>query len=162
MLKRLLTSCFGLGLMPFAPGTWGSLPVAIIFLVLSLSGVSTLAISVVMALIAVCASLVCIFFGPEVIERTGKKDPSEVVADEVAGQAVTYIGAMSFAGSSGVVIAVVGFAAFRLFDITKPAPCRRLEKFPKGFGILADDIMAGVYAAIILQICIRTWIAGLN
>lgn len=162
MLKRLLTSCFGLGLMPFAPGTCGSLPVAVVFLVLSLSGASTLAISIVMVLIAVGASLVCIFFGPEVIERTGKKDPSEVVADEVAGQAVTYIAAMSFAGIAGVVTAVVGFAAFRLFDIAKPAPCRRLEKLPKGLGILADDIMAGIYAAVILQICIRTWIAGLN
>ncbi len=162
MLKRLLTSCFGLGLMPFAPGTCGSLPVAVVFLALSLSGVSTLAISVVMVLIAVGASLICIYFAPEVIERTGKKDPSEIVADEVAGQAVTYIAAMSFAGIAGVVTAVVGFAAFRLFDIMKPAPCRRLEKLPKGLGILADDIMAGVYAAIILQICIRTWIAGLN
>ena len=162
MLKRLLTSCFGLGLVPFAPGTCGSLPVVVVFLALSLSGISTLTISVVMTLIAVGASLVCIFFASEAIERTGKKDPSEVVADEVAGQAVTYIGAASMAGVAGIVIAIVGFAAFRLFDITKPVPCRRLEKLPKGLGILADDIMAGVYAAIVLQICIWTWIVGLN
>ncbi len=119
-------------------------------------------ISIAMMLIAVGASLACIFFAPEVIERTGKKDPSEVVADEVAGQAVTYIGAASMTGIAGIVIAIVGFIAFRSFDIIKPVPCRKLEKLPKGFGILADDIMAGVYAAIILQICIRTWIAGLH
>jgi len=162
MLKRLLTSCFGLGLMPFAPGTCGSLPVAVVFLALSLSEISTITISIVMMVIAAAASLACIIFAPEVIERTGKKDPSEVVADEVAGQAVTYIGVASMAGMKGIFTAMVGFLAFRLFDIVKPAPCRRLEKLPKGFGILADDIMAGVYAAIVLQICIRTWIAGLN
>jgi phosphatidylglycerophosphatase A len=148
--------------MPFASGTWGSLPVAGIFLALSLSGVPTLTISIVMVLIAIAASLACILFSPEVIERTGNKDPSEVVADEVAGQAVTYICAASIASVAGIAATAVGFLAFRFFDILKPPPCRRLEKLPKGFGILADDIMAGVYAAIVLQICIRTWIAGLN
>jgi phosphatidylglycerophosphatase A len=66
------------------------------------------------------------------------------------------------AASSGQiwVIAAAGFVLFRIFDIAKPWPIRKLEKFPAGWGILADDLMAAVYAWIVLQICIRFWIAG--
>ena len=55
---------------------------------------------------------------------------------------------------------MVGFLAFRLFDIIKPWPCRELEKLPKGLGILADDLMAGFYALIMLRVFINIWFAG--
>ena len=108
-----------------------------------------------MGLIVVSASVICIVFSPERIETTGEKDPQEIVADEVAGQAITFIGAYSTGCTAVLFISAVGFAAFRFFDILKPFPCRQLEKLPKGWGILADDLMAGVYGAIVLQICIR-------
>jgi len=159
-MKRLLTSCFGLGYLPIAPGTWGSMPVAAVFGLMCYQDVSVITVSVVMGVIVLAGSIICVLFGPEVIEATGKKDPSEVVSDEAAGQAVTFIGACGAGAGSAVIITIAGFLLFRLFDILKPFPCRRLEKLPKGFGILADDLMAGVYAAIVLQIGIRFWLTG--
>jgi len=157
-MKRLLTTCFGLGLLPIAPGTWGSLPAVIMFGLICYLGVSEVTTLIAMGLLVLVASVICIVFAPGQIEATGKKDPQEIVADEVAGQAVTFIGAYASGGTSVLVISAVGFAAFRFFDILKPFPCRELEKLPKGWGVLADDLMAGVYAAIVLQICIRLWI----
>ena len=81
-------------------------------------------------------------------EITGKQDPGLVVVDEVLGQWVTLLGATSFT--------IVSFAAalvlFRLFDIWKPWPVRQLEQLPAGYGIVADDLAAGVYGALILYI----------
>ena len=154
-LPRFFTSCFGLGWMPIAPGTWGSLPPAIVFGVLLWLDVPALVICLVMAGLVILGSVSCVVFSPGVIEATGKKDPGEVVADELAGQAVAFLAAGFFAAeSNGGILALVGFLAFRFFDILKPPPCRRLEKLPAGVGILADDLMAGVYAAIVLQIYI--------
>lgn len=159
-MKRLLTSCFGLGYLPIAPGTWGSMPVAAVFGLMCYQGVSVITVSVMMGVIVLAGSIICVLFGPEVIEATAKKDPSEVVSDEAAGQAVAFIGVYASGADAVVIVTTAGFLLFRFFDILKPFPCRRLEKLPKGFGILADDLMAGVYAAIVLQIGIRFWLTG--
>ena len=154
-IARVFTSCFGLGMLPVAPGTWGSLPAAVIFVVLLWLGVPAVVICLVMAGLVILGSVSCVVFAPAAIEATGKKDPGEVVADELAGQAVAFLAAGFFAAeSNGAILALVGFLAFRFFDILKPPPCRQFEKLPAGFGILADDLMAGVYAAIVLHIYI--------
>jgi len=103
-------------------------------------------------------------FAPAVIAQTGKADPGQVVADEFAGQAITFLAAVFFntqTFSTGQIwlTTLAGFLLFRVFDIVKPWPCRLLERLPQGWGILADDLMAGVYAAISLAICLRLWIA---
>ena len=158
-MKNLLTSCFGLGWLPVAPGTWGSLPPAIVFALLCESGVSVVLISVIMTALALGGSIVCVRLAPAVIAATGKTDPGEVVADEFAGQAITFLFlGMAPAGNIWVT-ALLGFFVFRLFDIIKPWPIRKLEKLPKGWGILADDLLAGVYAGIVLVICIKLWAA---
>ncbi|MBW8001416.1 MAG: phosphatidylglycerophosphatase A [Planctomycetes bacterium] len=158
--KRLLTSCFGLGWLPIAPGTWGSLPPTAIFAGLCYFGVSPLTVSIVMLVLILAGSVICVKFAPASIDATGKIDPGEVVADELAGQAVTFVYASAYVvGFNQILItAILGFLLFRVFDIIKPWPIRKLEKFPKGWGILADDLLAGVYAAIILQICLRFWV----
>jgi len=97
------------------------------------------------------------------IAATGKNDPGEVVADEFAGQAIVFLFspflAMGAASPRQIFItAMTGFVLFRLFDISKPWPIRKLEKFPAGWGILADDLLAGVFAWIVLQICIKVFI----
>ena len=79
----------------------------------------------------------------------GRKDPSIVVVDEVAGQLVALL-FLPFNASIWLVI--TGFLFFRLFDIWKPYPIRKLESLESGLGIMADDILAGVYAAILLSI----------
>ena len=109
-MKRLLTSCFGLGLLPLAPGTWGSLPPAVIFAVMCYFDASALSISIVMACIIVSGSFVCVRFAPSVIAVTGKNDPGEVVADEVAGQAVTFLFIISTVPADKVwIVALAGF-----------------------------------------------------
>ena len=154
IMKKMLTSCFGLGRLPLAPGTWGSLPPVIIFAFMCYFGVSVVPVSIVMVVLAAVGSFVCVRFAGAVIVESGRSDPLEVVADEFAGQALTFIGACT-AGLGPIVTAAIGFVLFRLFDILKPWPIRKFEKLPSGWGVLADDLLAGVYAAIVLQICIR-------
>jgi phosphatidylglycerophosphatase A len=121
--------------------------------------------TIVMAAVVLVSSVVCVMYAPAAIAATGKNDPGEVVADELAGQAVTFLVSPFLAiGAAPVrqvwLVAAGGFALFRLFDITKPWPIRKLETLPKGWGILADDLLAGVYAWIALQICIKVFIRG--
>ena len=150
---ELLTTCFGLGKLPFCPGTWGSLPPVVMYQVLGYLWPA--ANPYVMVFFLVAGSWVCIRYAPAVIESTGKKDPGMVVADEVAGQAVTMlIIALLWPGNICNSMAL-GFALFRMFDIFKPWPCKRLEKLPAGVGILADDLMAGVYGGIVASIVIH-------
>ncbi len=161
-MKRLLTSCFGLGQLPVAPGTWGSLPPAIIFCLFCQLGAPGPAISIVMAVLALAGSVICVKFAPAAIAATGNTDPGEVVADEFAGQAVTFLPAAFLVtpdttASTILAVTVAGFLFFRLFDIVKPWPIRLLEKLPAGWGILADDILAGVYAGVLLQVCLKLW-----
>ena len=152
-MKRLAASCFGLGWLPGAPGTWGSLPVAILFGLLCHFHAPTAVTSIVMAAFVVAGSVVCVKFAPATIAATGKNDPGEVVADEFAGQALTFlVGPFLVAGATWAA-ALLGFVLFRIFDITKPWPIRKLENFPAGWGILADDLLAGVYAGTALFLC---------
>jgi phosphatidylglycerophosphatase A len=110
-----------------------------------------------MAVLTLAGSAVCIKCAPFVIAATGEADPREVVADEFAGQAVTFLAAPFLFIPTIWVTAVLGFLLFRLFDILKPWPARRLEKLPKGWGVLADDLLAGVYAGIALLIFLKLW-----
>ncbi|MGB2679412.1 MAG: phosphatidylglycerophosphatase A [Candidatus Acidiferrum sp.] len=116
-----------------------------------------------------------VWSGARVARWTGQKDPQFVVIDEVSGQQLTLLLALvplslphSRALGDGPLFAeflafsllnwkflLAGFILFRLFDIAKPFPCRRLEKLPGGWGIMADDWMAGIYAAICLRLALH-------
>ena len=154
-MKRLFTSCFGLGWLPIAPGTWGSLPPAVIFALMCYLGAAPISILIVMGVLILAGCFVCVKFATASIEATGRKDPGEVVADEFAGQAVTFLPLLAtpISVKEIMIVTILGFLLFRFFDIFKPWPIRKLEKLPKGWGILADDLLAGVYALIILNIC---------
>jgi len=154
-MKRLITSCFGLGFLPIAPGTWGSLPPVAIFLLFNLYQVPTLTTSIVMVVLMLISSILCVMFTPSIQKITGKTDPGEVVIDEFAGQCVAFA---ILAGQSNIwLTAIAGFLLFRFFDILKPAPIRNLEKLPKGWGVLLDDLLAGVYAGIAGFIVLRLY-----
>jgi phosphatidylglycerophosphatase A len=164
-MKRLLVSCFGLGWLPVAPGTWGSLPPAIIFALTCHFSLASIIIAIAMAVLTVVGSAVCIWLAPLVIAATDSSDPREVVADEFAGQAVTFLPAAflipdTFTLKQVWITTLIGFSLFRLFDIVKPWPIHGLQKLPSGWGILVDDLLAGIYAAICLIICVRLWIAA--
>jgi phosphatidylglycerophosphatase A len=157
LMKRLITTCFGLGLLPIAPGTWGSLPPAAIFAGLYAVGLSSLWMAVIFAMLTIISSFFCIIFSPAAIEATGKKDPGEVVIDEFAGQSLTFLPLIiiydpEVYSADLIAITIAGFLLFRLFDIIKPWPVKKLEKFPAGWGILADDLGAGVLASICLVV----------
>jgi phosphatidylglycerophosphatase A len=146
-MKRLFTSSFGLGFLPGCPGTFGSLPPAGLFLLLAYLGAPAKWISIIMIVWAAAASIICVVFSPDVISATGKPDPREIVIDELAGQCVVFAPAVFFSQLNPLLIAGFGFALFRLFDVTKPFPIKKLERLPAGWGILADDLLAGIYAA---------------
>ena len=164
-MKRMLASCFGLGRLPVAPGTWGSLPPAVVFAVMCHFNTCPLLIAIVMASFVLVGSVVCVKYAPAVIAATGKADPREIVADELAGQAVTFLGAaflLTGPLSAGQIwtTTALGFLVFRILDIAKPWPIRKLEKLPKGWGVLADDLLAGVCAGLVLVFCVWLWIVG--
>ncbi|MCA9266863.1 MAG: phosphatidylglycerophosphatase A, partial [Planctomycetales bacterium] len=80
----------------------------------------------------------------------GRKDPGQVIWDEIASMPLVYFAIpKTQMADSGVLL--VGFALHRFFDISKPPPCRQLERLPSGWGIMADDVMAAFYAAIVLR-----------
>jgi phosphatidylglycerophosphatase A len=156
-MRRLLTSCFGLGRLPAAPGTWGSLPPVVLFVLMCYFGSSTAAVAIIMVILAVIGSAVCIKLAPAVAAKTNETDPREVVADELAGQAVTFLFIAAYPINNIWVVGLLGFLLFRFFDILKPWPIRKLEKLPNGWGILLDDLLAGVLAGIASLACLILW-----
>jgi undecaprenyl-diphosphatase len=158
-MRRLLVSCFGLGWLPIAPGTWGSLPPAMLFALMCYFNSSVAAISIIMAVLALAGAAICIKFAPAIVAATNETDPREVVADEFSGQAVTFLFIAAVPISNIWVTGLLGFLLFRFFDILKLWPIRKFEKLPKGWGILSDDLIAGVYAGIALVFCLRIGLA---
>lgn len=154
-----LLTTFGLGHMRPASGTWGSMPTVVIaggMLALGVSPQST-AYNGVLAIILVVFSAACVHYGDRAEARYGK-DPSEVVADETAGQCIPlmFLPVASVHGPRNALFALLyAFVAFRVMDIIKPPPARELQRIPAGWGILLDDLFAGVYAAIVVQILLR-------
>jgi phosphatidylglycerophosphatase A len=130
-LALAFVTCGYIGYLPYAPGTWASILGCI--LLYFLPGVLSHPLTVLLITIV---AILC-------INRMGlpEKDPSYIVVDELAGICVTMVGQ-----GLGLSNLLKGFILFRIFDILKPFPVRRLEGLPKGYGIVADDIMAGIYA----------------
>jgi phosphatidylglycerophosphatase A len=139
-LAFVFATGFGSGYSPFAPGTAGS-AVGLLFVwgmsMLGLPG-QIAAVLVVTALSMIAADIVA--------ASTGLKDPGLIVADEIAGMMVTMI-SIPFT----LTTATLGFILFRVMDVVKPPPARQFERFKGGVGIVADDLMAGVYAHLALR-----------
>lgn len=148
-MYKFLTSWFGLGLLPVAPGTWGSLFPAVVYMTAGMLWDANAA-AVSMAVLVLAGSAVTVAFSPKIIGLTDSKDPGQIVSDEVAGQALTLLLAQVLVPAAGYcTTSAVCFGLFRFYDIIKPFPCKQLEKLPAGWGILADDIAAGLWAAIV-------------
>jgi len=164
---RLIT-VFGLGFMRPASGTWGSMPPVLIAGALIALGfapgtstTSTLVYHAVLALLFVTFAGACVVQGDRAEARFGH-DPSEVVADEVAGQCIALLALPAAALATPIKAALTlatSFLAFRVLDIVKPWPARQLQRVPSGWGILLDDLFAGLYALAVVQIVTRVWIA---
>jgi phosphatidylglycerophosphatase A len=147
--STLIATFFGVGRLRPGPGTWGSVATVILWALLSSQippagrTPSTIAAAVVATLLGIPAAT-------RVARAYSKKDPQFVVIDEVAGQLVALI---------GVPLAWKTFLAslilFRVFDIWKPFPIRRLERLPEGTGIVVDDLGAGVYALAVMHLLLH-------
>lgn len=142
---ELLAFGFGSGLMPRAPGTAGTVvAIPIYLLVQSLAWPQYLALAALLFLagIAICG---------HAAQRLGVHDHPGIVWDEIVGYLVT----MTLAPAGWLWVAI-GFVLFRLFDILKPWPIRWLDRqVHGGLGIMLDDLLAGVFAAAILQLLVR-------
>jgi phosphatidylglycerophosphatase A len=145
-VKRLLATAFGLGLLPFAPGTWGTLAgVALAWLLGRLPEGPTQQLVLVGLAVAVTVAGVPLARAAE--KEAGRKDPGWFVLDEVAGYLVAVLG-LPLRGP----VLLGAFVAFRVFDIWKPPPIRRLERESGGIGVMADDLMAGIYANVAVRV----------
>ena len=150
--------------MPVAPGTWGSAVGVGVYLLLreasaqlfaqaatrgwSLPPLEAFRTTFVLVMLVVIV-IVGIWAATKTESLLGRKDPGVVVIDEVAGQLITFLFVPLNAGLWAI---VAGFLAFRLFDIWKPYPVRRLEALESGLGIMADDVLAGAYAAALMSL----------
>lgn len=134
-----LSIWFGCGLSPVAPGTVGTLGALPLYLLLAPFGpFAVLALGVVMVLAGIWSAGI-------VARYKRNDDPQIIVIDEVAGVLLTL--AVAPADWKGLVIGVV---LFRLFDQTKPWPARLMERLPAGYGVVLDDVVAGIWAAVLL------------
>ncbi len=134
-IALVLSTWFGSGLFPFASGTIGTLAAVPLILVLDNFGIRS---NVYTLLVAVA---IAVWTSDRTQNVLGKKDPSEVVIDEVAGFLLT----MALLPQTWLALCL-GFILFRVFDVLKPFPIKHLEKLKGGFGIVFDDLLAGLYA----------------
>jgi phosphatidylglycerophosphatase A len=167
-LALLIATGFGLGYLPKAPGTWGSLGGVVLFAAMFLPPLEAIfephAESIVVApfLPLAVLTLIGIWAAGSVSRSAGTRDPGIVVIDEISGQLITMLPVtlihwhpdLHFCWEDPYEVSwkylLAGFILFRVFDIWKPWPVRAAEKLPGGWGIMADDWVAGIYAALCL------------
>lgn len=142
-LATWISVWFGAGYFPKGPGTAGSIAALL----------CAAPFSQHIVWIAVASILPAIWAADTHAKAREAKDPQEVVVDEVAGQWIALAGATHL---STITPWLLAFGLFRLFDIWKPFPVRQFEKLPGGTGIVMDDVMAGIYGALVM------WLLGWN
>jgi phosphatidylglycerophosphatase A len=141
----LVATFFGAGRMRPGPGSWGSAATVLLWWLLSHWLIPS-SQPYAAILLAILVTAIGIPAATRVARASGLKDPQFVVIDEVAGQLITLI-AVPISWKT----LLAGFILFRGFDIVKPPPVRQLEHLPEGFGIVLDDVAAGLYALIVMQ-----------
>lgn len=155
LLPKLVMTGLGTGYLRPAPGTWGSLGACVVFLAVSRFTNCAISLNAAMLVVLIVSCVGCVAFGPWAEKEFGKKDPSQCTVDEWAGQSVALLLLPAIGGLPIYWSVLVAFLSFRVFDIVKPPPARQFERLPAGWGILMDDLAAGVYANIFSQVAIR-------
>ena len=148
-LALSIATC-GVGYLPLMPGTFGSLLAVGIFLLVAKIAIGSLLVAVVLSLILVSA-VVGIWAGTRTEQLLGRKDPGKIVVDEVAGQFIALFPITLFSRWSTTAV-IVSLILFRFFDIVKPYPANRLQDLKGGAGVMFDDLVAGVYAAVVVLV----------
>jgi phosphatidylglycerophosphatase A len=145
----LVATLFGIGRLKPGPGTWGSVATVLLWALAS-SQIPVASRTWATILAAVAVTIIGIPAATLVARATGGKDPQFVVIDEVAGQLITLI-----AVPLGWKTFLAGLILFRVYDILKPFPVRRLERLPEGSGIVLDDVGAGLYALAVMHLLLH-------
>lgn len=143
---NLISTLFGAGYFPKAPGTAGTIIAACFYWLLPISWFTVFPANLFFLLGIIMLSFLSVFVVSKAEERLGH-DSSKIVIDEFWG----YLLAVAFLPKTFKVL-VMSFILFRLFDIFKPEPVNLLQKLPRGWGVIADDLMAGVYANLALRL----------
>ncbi len=146
---ELVATFFGIGRLRPGPGTWASAATVVLWWLITrwIPPYWQPWTAALLALLAVAAGIPA---ATRVSRASGSKDPQWVVIDEVAGQLIALI-AVPISWKS----LLLGFILFRGFDIVKPPPLRRLEQLPEGVGIVVDDVGAGLYALVVMQLVLH-------
>lgn len=157
IIPKLIATSFGAGFLPIAPGTWGALLAIVLWLPLYLWATPGVTFWVTFA-----AAVVYCFAGTWASSESEKywgKDPVAACADETVGQWISLLPLSGgLAGGVPWWMILVSLALFRFFDIYKPLGIRSMERLPRGYGMMADDILAAIYSVIVLQILL--WIVA--
>ena len=141
-ISEWIATCFKVGYLPLAPGTWGSIFAILVWWVL-LKDLDLLIFGIVIILFF----FIGIIVSNIIIDQNGDNDPSHIIIDELVGQ---WLALWMLPDGSFYIIVV--FILFRFFDIIKPWPIRFMEQLPKGLGVMCDDLTAGLITLIIIQI----------
>lgn len=149
IIPKLLSTSFGFGFLPVAPGTWGAIFAVITWMPLFLFASRPVLFWVTLAMIVVYT--IAGTWASGVAEKYWGKDPVIACADETVGQWISML-PMCWLKPDFWWIFVIALALFRFFDIYKPLGIRSMEKLPGGIGMMADDILAAIYSAILLWI----------
>lgn len=151
----LAISTWGVGYLPLMPGTYGSLVAVGIFLGFTQVAKGNALVAAVLVSIVV-VTFAGIWAAARTEDLSNRKDPRKVVVDEVAGQLISLFPLTLFAQWS-IVGVIISFILFRFFDIVKPYPAGRLEALEGGLGVMCDDLVAGLYAAVITSIIVAVF-----
>ena len=145
-ISTFFATGLGIGMIPFAPGTWGSLEGLVIALAIN-ARVSDGFLWILAKALGVF--LLGIYWSGRSEAVAGEKDPGPIVIDEVAGQLLASAPCALLAGDRSWWLWLASFLLFRFFDIWKPGPIRKLQDLPGGWGIMVDDVAAGILAGVI-------------
>ncbi len=147
LLPKLIATSLGVGFLPLAPGTWGAILAIILWLPLYIWASAT--VTLIVTSIAVVALTIAGTWASSVSERYWGKDPVIACVDETVGQWISLLPVLPGCPWWEILLSL---ALFRFFDIAKPLGIRAMERLPRGYGMMADDILSGIYAVVILVI----------
>ncbi len=149
VLPKMIATSFGAGFLPIAPGTWGAIVGIIIWLPLYIwcPGVPAWIITGVAIVVFAVAGT----WASSVSEKYWGKDPVAACVDETVGQLISLLPLCGGLQVAPWWLIIVSLALFRVFDIFKPLGIRKMEELPGGLGMMADDILAAIYAACLVE-----------
>lgn len=153
LFDQIVGTVLGLGHIPIIPATWTSLATALLLWALSHYFGAGFAVQLGLLAFFIVAGIPA----SSGLERRYGEDPRQATVDEAAGQTLTLIGLPLDATT-----VLLGFVLFRIFDVFKPWPARRLESLHGGLGIVADDLAAGVYGRLVMQLWVMFAAGGIS